>query len=266
MQLPNLQLKHVIGRGAHGTVHLAHHNLLRKPVAVKLVPDNTQSQTEALMLIQMQSFPHMVRYLEHGSNGKGMLYIVMDMCNGITVGDLIHHVRHGSIVLTEKQVRILSECIAYTLLHCHEAGMMYGDVKPDNMIFTDDQNLVMIDTGSVRYGDNFERPLGTPLFFAPEKFAHDYGRASDVWSMGVVMYMLVCGHHPFVHTPMRKDYYGLVELNIELEATPLAFHHPHWDHVSDDMKDMLRKILRKDKHRRLTIEEALTHRWWYVNM
>lgn len=258
---PPFQLRHVIGRGAHGIVHVAYHPAWNKEIAVKKVPDNQKSRQEAWMLEELQGCPYIVRYYDRYFDGEGNLLIAMELCKGPTLRYLIDDVRRNYTLIPEEKIRRLAQCIGETVLHCHERGIMYGDIKSDNMIYHNDR-VTMIDTGAVRYGDHFEHPLGTPIYFAPEKFEHNFGLISDVWSMGIIMYMLVCGHHPFVHTPIPKNYDGLLELNVEIESTPLQFHHPHWDHVSPELKHLLQGMLCKHASKRLPIEEVMTHSWW----
>jgi serine/threonine protein kinase len=260
-----IQLKHVIGKGGNGTVHVGYHKTWKKHVAVKKLPDNARSLQEAWMLEELQSCPHMVRYYNHYNAGDGDLLIAMELCHGPSLYHIIEQVRQGHLKFSEADVRNLARPMAETVLFCHEHGMIYGDIKPENAIVSGGSRggaLTMIDAGCVRYGMTFTRPIGTPLYFAPEKFAWEYGLESDVWSLGIVMYMIVCGHHPFIHTPVRKDYQGIVELLVELEATPLHFHHPNWDHISPHMKSLLAKMLAKDLHERSTIEEVLASEWW----
>lgn len=257
-------LKRVIGKGSHGTVYSGYHTRLDKLVAVKLVRDNYSSRAEIEALNDLQECQHVVRYMDtYGDDETDQLSIVMELCLGKTGSAWIERVREGKPI-TEKQIRHMAQGMANVILHCHERGILYGDIKPENVIFTPHQEAIMVDFGCARYGERFGMPLGTPLYFAPEKFTYDYGLASDTWSLGLIMYMLICGHHPFVHLPSPNG--GLVELQAEIECTRLTFHHPNWDMVTDSMKDMLAGMLQKDPAKRTPMEYVISHKWWCANL
>lgn len=262
-----IQLKHVIGRGSHGTVYLGYHRNWQKMVAVKKIKDGLKARQEAATLEEMQDCSYVVRYFNNYPDEDGNLLIVMQHLEGPTASTVIDEVSNGMFI-PESTIQRLAEGMGFTILHCHERGMMYGDIKPSNMIMRPTNGeITMIDVGAVRHGYNFTRPVGTPLFFAPEKFMMDYGHASDVWSMGVVLYMLVCGHHPFIHMAYyRNNNSSVLELQTEIDSTQLTFHHPNWDNMSDHFKDLLSKMLIKDPQKRITIDDALAHKWWVSNL
>lgn len=259
-----LKLNRVIGKGTHGTVYSAYHLLMERQVAVKRVRDTPSARHEIRALEELQGCTHIVKYLDTlAEDDSNHLLIVMELCNGTNGEDVIAAVRNGAR-FSEKTIRCMSGGMMHALLQCHEIGLLYGDIKPSNVIFTPPASEpVMIDFGCSRYGSDFTGCVGTPLYFAPEKFYSKFGLASDTWSLGVLMYMLVAGHHPFVHVPHYDSFQGdIVDLQAEIECTRLSFHHPHWDHISKDMKDLLSHMLQKDPSKRIPIEYAVTHKWF----
>jgi serine/threonine protein kinase len=261
---PPVVLQRVIGKGSHGIVYQGRYAHREKLVAVKKVRDTPSSRHELDALQILQEAPHIVQYIDACKDRDGDLLLIMELCAGVSAQELVERVRGGEDRMTERELRRFAQGMVMALLHCHEREYLFGDVKPQNVMVSADGEATMIDLGCVRNGLAFERPLGTPLFFAPEKFQHTFGLKSDVWSLGVVLYMLVAGHHPYVHMPhyeknMRA---GMADLQAEIEATPLTFHHPHWDDMSKELQDLLRKMLEKDAHQRTSIEYAATHSWW----
>jgi aurora kinase len=203
----------------------------------------------------LQNCRHIVKYHRHEVNDDTYA-IVMDEVDGCTGTYIIELAQHG-VHLTEKELRNIARSICEFIQDCHAQNVMYADIKPSNMIYTPPDRLTMIDVGCARVGNRFEKHIGTPLYFSPEKLSKDYGVSSDVWSVGVLLYQFVCGYHPFSFRPEDLDM-----LHHEVVSTPLTFHHPHWDAVSSKMKDLLTGMLVKKEQDRLTIEQVMQHPWW----
>ena len=258
----------VIGKGTHGVVYAGYHKQLERIVAIKKVRDTLSSRHEVSAIQQVQGCANVVKYYStYIDKEDDSLLMVMELCDGTPTDKIVANVRQGNR-LSEHTVRTVAQGVANALLHCHERQLLYGDMKPSNIICGLNGEAKLIDFGCTRKGLAYTSPLGTPLYFAPEKFSHDFGLPSDVWSFGIVLYMLVAGHHPFVHTPHygKKLLSGLDELHSDIEATALTFHHPHWDGISDSLKDLIACTLRKDARKRMAIEYVVAHDWWSANL
>jgi serine/threonine protein kinase len=129
-------------------------------------------------------------------------------------------------------------------------------LKPENLLLyaDDDTSIKIADFGFAERTDGFislKTQCGTPGYVAPEiLLGLPYGKAVDMWAIGVIIYVLLGGYPPFKHDD-----------NTSIKAAEYEFHPEYWDQVSDDAKDLIRKLLRKDPLERWSAEEALKHPW-----
>lgn len=249
-----------IGHGARGRVYRAHHNTHNKIVAVKYTPKNMATDMEVKMIQKVQSCRHSVKYYEHHLIDEHYA-IVMEHVDGCDCRYLLDLVEHG-IFLTEKELRDIARSVCEFLQDCHKQNIMYGDIKPANIMYIPPSKIKMVDVGCARPCTNvpFQTPLGTPIYFSPEKFRKNFGFESDIWSVGVMMYQFVCGQHPFAFRP--EKYQDMDMLYQEIVSTELTFHHPQWNRVSPMMQHLIAKMLEKDQQKRISIEEVMNHSWW----
>lgn len=251
-------LKDVIGKGTHGTVYRTYYAKYNKHVAVKVTPKTVASTMEVKMIQDLQNCRHVVKYIEH-FDMQDKWIIVMDEVYGCDGTYLLELARHG-IFLTELEIRNIARQLCEMICDCHNKSVMYGDMKPNNYIFTPPGKVTIVDFGCSRAGDNFAIPIGTPLYFSPQKFEQCYGMKSDIWSLGVLLYELTCGNHPYAFVPALKNDRDM--LYQEIMSTQLTFYHPQWDCVSEEMQDLLRRMLDKNEMRRISSAQILQHPWW----
>lgn len=253
------QLTDIIGRGSHGRVYRALDTSHNRTLAIKITPKTYAASQEVEMIQQLQSCRHTVKYVEHYELTHDYA-IVMEEVVGVDGNYMLDMSKHG-IYPTEKEIRDVAKQLCEMVYDCHKMYILYGDVKPSNYIYTPPKTVTVIDFGCARKGVHFQVPLGTPLYFSPQKFDNSYGLKSDVWSIGVLLYELACGHHPYAHQCTTKDM-----LLQQILSTSLTFHHPQWDTITDTMQDLLQKMLEKDEKLRISAEEALNHPWWEVDL
>lgn len=253
-QIPYV-LTDLIGRGTHGRVYRGFHAVTEQKVAVKITPKTISSDKEVEMIQHVQNCRHVVKYVEHFELENDYAIVMEEIVgfDGTYMKDLAKH----GIYLTEKEIRVIAKSLCEMIYDCHKRTILYGDMKPGNYMFVPPNTVKMIDFGCTRKGVHFRIPLGTPFYFSPQKFHKSYGLQSDVWSLGVLLYELTCGHHPFAHQCDTKDM-----LFQQILSTKLTFHHPHWDSMTASMQDLIQKMLDKDEETRITAEEILQHPWW----
>ena len=149
--------------------------------------------------------------------------------------------------------------------HHHLAGIAHRDLKPENILLKDKSNAAAIkvtDFGlSKIYADDaagevvMKTACGTPGYVAPEVLGHEaYSQQVDLWSIGVIVYILLCGFPPF---------YGDNDAQMfkRIKAGQYKFLAPYWDPISADAKDFVKNLLIVDPRKRMTAAEALNHRW-----
>jgi len=150
------------------------------------------------------------------------------------------------------------------VLYLHRQGFIHRDLKPENIIFeTKDlhSKIKVIDFGtSCAYekGNKLKKKLGTPYYIAPEVLKRNYDEKCDVWSSGVIMYILLCGYPPF-NGPNDKTIFQKV-----LEGK-FAFPEEDWSSISKHAKEMITRMLAYDPAKRISVQESLQHPWFKAN-
>jgi len=149
--------------------------------------------------------------------------------------------------------------ILSALSHCHKAGIIHRDIKPENLLFeTSDENSVLkiIDFGTSRKiteDIKCTELIGTPYYVAPEVLEGAYDEKCDLWSCGVILYIMLSGYPPFNGLNTGKIFK-------KIKHALYTFSSEEWQGISEDAKDLISKLLQKDPNQRLSAEEALMHK------
>ncbi|KAE8807217.1 phosphoenolpyruvate carboxylase kinase 2 [Hordeum vulgare] len=197
--------------------------------------------------------PHLVA-LHTAFDDARTVHLVVDLCAGVGLLSLIS-ARGGQ--LPEHEAAGLAVHLASMLAACHHLGVAHHDIKPDNLLFDAATcALKLADFGSAEwFGD--ERPIsglvGTPYYVAPEVVAsREYGEKVDVWSAGVVLYMMLSGVVPFYVATAPEIFEAVLHGNPRFPPRTFAG-------VSPEAKDLMRRMLCKDVSRRLSACSATRH-------
>merc|ERR1712232_1345575 len=144
----------------------------------------------------------------------------------------------------------------------HENHVCHRDLKPENFIFSTKEPiektlLKIIDFGlscSFKEGQVLTTKAGTPYYVAPQVLAGKYDHLSDLWSCGVIMYVLLCGYPPF---------FGETDAEVlsKVRLGNFSFNAADWKNVSEDVKNLIRMLLKMNPRDRYTAEQALNHEW-----
>ncbi|XP_031115631.1 calcium-dependent protein kinase 1-like [Ipomoea triloba] len=187
------------------------------------------------------------------------VHVVMEYCAGGELFDRITQRGH----YTERQAAELTRTIVGVVETCHSLGVMHRDLKPENFLFVDKQEdslLKTIDFGlSIFFkpGEKVTDVVGSPYYVAPEVLRKRYGPEADVWSAGVIVYILLSGVPPF----WAENEQGIFE---EVLHGELDFTSQPWPSISEGAKDLVRRMLIRDPRKRLTAHEVLCHPWVQV--
>lgn len=144
--------------------------------------------------------------------------------------------------------------------YLHDMNICHRDLKPENILFkreNDDTQIKIIDFGlskKLKTGKRMHKKLGTPYYLAPEILEEDYGIEVDMWSIGVIAYVLLCGYPPFYGEGPKDLFRNIYHVSYE-------FLEEDWSFISEEAKDFISRLLLKDPSQRLTIDEALGHPW-----
>lgn len=256
----------VLGEGGMGVVYLAHHQVISRQVAVKVMKPEVASQpqyTERFVLEARAAAElrhrHVVEILDFGVH-EGRPFMVMEFLHGESLEKLLE--REGP--LSPVQTVRLLDPVLRALSVAHEHGIIHRDVKPDNIFLARDEDdaepiVKVVDFGIARRsmdeqakitGEN--ATLGTPLYMAPEQIlsAHDATAAADQYAFGVTMYQCLTGRFPFE----TESIAGIVANKIAGEATPILQHRPDLD---PDFAAIVMRTLARDPSARFPSMQAL---------
>ncbi|KAG7573761.1 Protein kinase domain [Arabidopsis suecica] len=184
------------------------------------------------------------------------VHMVMELCRGGELFDRIVERGHYS----ERKAAHLAKVILGVVQTCHSLGVMHRDLKPENFLFVNDHEdspLKAIDFGLSMFlkpGENFTDVVGSPYYIAPEVLNKNYGPEADIWSAGVVIYVLLSGSAPFWGETEEEIFNEVLDGELDLSSDP-------WPQVSESAKDLIRKMLERNPKQRLTAQQVLCHPW-----
>jgi serine/threonine protein kinase len=272
--LPDYEVGAEVGRGGFGVVRQGRHRHLQRTVAIKELPPALASDpkvrsrfaTEARVLASM-SHPHIVPIYDYVER-DGLCLLVMEYLPGGTVWSLFKD--RGFAPETTCAV-VMSVCAG--LHYAHERGVLHRDVKPENILFSEEHVLKVTDFGIAKVVGGSEtlatrggEILGTPAYMAPEQAeGRDLGPESDVYAAGVMLYELLSGHLPYSE---EGGALAVVYRHVYEDAIPL---HNVAPSVSRDLADVAMKALRRSPADRyptaeafgIAIGEAVTADWGF---
>lgn len=251
-----------LGSGAFSVVKLGVNKKTGENVAVKIVSKKKLSDedlaalhTEIKILTRL-NHPHIIKLFEVFEEGAEF-YIVTELVQGGELFDRIVSKSH----YTEKEARDLVKLFLETMAYMHESDVVHRDLKPENLLLTsedNDANIKIADFGfakRITELDPNEVACGTPGYVAPEILRGDkYGSEVDIWSMGVICYVLLAGYPPFYDDDQKK-------LFKKIKEARYYFHEDYWSHVSPDAMDLIRHMLCLDQQQRWTARQLLNHPW-----
>lgn len=264
-----------LGSGQFGTVFKcisrssqldAHESSNSIGYAVKTVSKDAFDENEINLLEDLKACPNIV-HVENVFFEQDRWYLVMPECRG---GDLLARIEKKDC-FSEQEAKIVSRTLIETVAFCHSRGIVHRDLKPENILMKhedDDVTIQLADFGlAKRFYDfetgNFQRLktfCGTIHYSAPEVFGRDgkdetYDERCDNWSIGIIIYILCAGYHPF-------DAEGDAEMLKVISKGTFHFHKRHWKHISNDAKDIISKLIEVSVDERLELDEALAAPWF----
>ncbi|XP_055057779.2 serine/threonine-protein kinase 33 isoform X2 [Misgurnus anguillicaudatus] len=259
-----------LGQGNFGFVCEATHIETQKKWAIKKVNKEKAGTSGVKHLEREVSIMKQVKHehiihLEEVFETPKRMYLVTELCEE---GDLKHLLQKNKS-FTEEQTRQIIKNISEAIVYLHKKDIVHRDLKLENILVkschrgndNDVVNIKVTDFGlSVQKGgvgseNMLQAACGTPIYMAPEVInAQQYSQQCDVWSIGVIMYMLLCGEPPFIASSEEK----LSEMIVKGELT---FSNPVWGTISDAAKTVLRCLLKVDPAHRITARELLDNPW-----
>uniref|UniRef100_A0A8B9WQF5 Serine/threonine kinase 33 n=1 Tax=Bos mutus grunniens TaxID=30521 RepID=A0A8B9WQF5_BOSMU len=198
-------------------------------------------------------------------NKEKKMYLVMELCEDGELKEILERKGHFS----ENETRWIIQSLASAIAYLHNKDIVHRDLKLENIMvkssFIDANNEMNLNIKVTDFGLAVKKhgrsevmlqtTCGTPIYMAPEVInAHDYSQQCDIWSIGVIMYILLCGKAPFMASSEEK----LFEL---IKKGELHFKNSIWNSISDCAKSVLKQLMKVDPAHRITAKELLDNQW-----
>jgi len=255
-------IKDELGKGAFSVVKLALNKKTGEKVAVKVI-DKTQASAESdekrlkteVAILKQVKHPNIVCLKDLYETPQN-LYLIMELVTGGELFDKI--VEKGQY--TEKEAATTVKKVLSSVDYLHSVNIAHRDLKPENLLLRgDDETDVMLsDFGLskiINQDTMMETACGTPYYVAPEVLsAQGYDKEVDLWSIGVITYLLLCGFPPFYGETLPEVFEQIMKADYD-------FPDPYWTDISKDAKDFISKLLVVDSKKRLTAKQAMQHPW-----
>ncbi|KAJ7970026.1 Calcium-dependent kinase [Quillaja saponaria] len=266
-QISNLKDRYSLGEqlgwGQFGVIRACSDKLTGEVLACKsiakdrlvTVNDLRSVKLEIEIMARLSGHPNVVD-LKAVYEEEDYVHLVMELCAG---GELFHLLeKHGRF--SESEARVLFRHLMQVVLYCHENGVVHRDLKPENILLATtacSSPIKLADFGLATYinpGQSLHGLVGSPFYIAPEVLAGAYNQAADVWSAGVILYILLSGMPPF---------WGKTKSRIfdAVKAADLRFPSEPWGCISESAKNLIRKMLSINPSQRLTAQQVLGHSW-----
>ncbi|KAG0174931.1 hypothetical protein DFQ30_001831 [Apophysomyces sp. BC1015] len=258
----------MLGKGNFAAVYEADRKSTGKKVAVKVISKSRFGRKPKLLpsiieeigiLMSLDAHPGIIQ-VEKVYNEPKYIYVVLEYAKGGELFDRIVDRKH----LSEAETRFVFWQLFSAIQFLHSRGIIHRDLKPENVLLADEGllHVKVTDFGLAKFqrGENsLGSQCGTPNYVAPEILdpagTRAYGKACDLWSLGVILYICLCGFPPFneelAPPPMKQ----------QIREGIYDFPSPYWDNISAQAKDLVRGLLTVNPKERLSVEEALEHEW-----
>ncbi|KAF3694742.1 Serine/threonine-protein kinase SIK2 [Channa argus] len=256
LQVGFYEIIRTLGKGNFAVVKLAKHKVTKTQVAIKIIDKTRLNSTNLekiyreVQIMKLLNHPHIIK-LYQVMETKDMLYIVTEYAKN---GEMFDHLTSNGR-MSEDEARKKFWQILTAVDYCHQHHIVHRDLKTENLLLDANMNIKLADFGFGNFynaGEPLSTWCGSPPYAAPEVFeGKEYeGPQLDIWSLGVVLYVLVCGSLPFDGPSLPA---------LRQRVTEGRFRIPYF--MSQDCENLIRKMLVVDPAKRITVAQIKQHRW-----
>ncbi|CAJ1971401.1 unnamed protein product [Sphenostylis stenocarpa] len=252
-----------LGRGQFGVTYLCTENSTGLQYACKSISkrklvrrDDKEDMKREIQIMQHLSGQSNIVEFKGTYEDKHSVHVVMELCEGGELFDRIIAKGHYS----ERAAASVCRQIVKVVNICHFMGVMHRDLKPENFLLSskDDKGLLKAtDFGLsvfIEEGKVYRDIVGSAYYVAPEVLRRSYGKEVDIWSAGVILYILLSGVPPFWAETEKGIFDSILRGHIDFESNP-------WPSISSSAKDLVRKMLTEHPKKRITSAQVLEHPW-----
>ena len=259
--LDNYEILKQLGKGGYGKVYQVRNKRTGEIRACKhlskLNIKNLEEFKREINFLMRLDHPNIIKLYEFFES-ESSLYMIMEECKGGPIFDRILQRTKGKKYSERDAANIfqqLMSCIQY----CHNHNICHRDLKPDNILYLNpssekDNRIKVIDFGLSQYSNNLKTKFGTPYYVSPEILTGQYTQLCDVWSAGVILYILLSGDPPFNGQNDTIIYQKIMSMKF-------SFPEDKWKKISKEAKDLISHMLAPEKDR-YTAEQVLNHPWF----
>ncbi|RVW40256.1 hypothetical protein VitviT2T_029850 [Vitis vinifera] len=252
-----------LGRGQFGVTYLCTENSTGLQYACKSISkrklvtknDKEDIRREIQIMQDLSGQPNIVEF-KGAYEDRLSVHLVMELCAGGELFDRIIAKGHYS----ERAAASICRAIVNVVHICHFMGVMHRDLKPENFLLSskgENALLKATDFGLsvfIEEGKVYRDIVGSAYYVAPEVLRRRYGKEIDIWSAGVILYILLSGVPPFWAETEKGIFDAILQGHIDFETSP-------WPSISSSAKDLVRKMLTQDPQKRITSAQVLEHPW-----
>lgn len=220
-----------------------------------MTPEEEQAFQDEIAILSKLDHPNILKLYEIYDDEK-RYYIVTELCKG---GELFDQILQKG-VYTEKEAANIVQQVLQAVAYFHDLNVVHRDLKPENVLIDKELNntLKIIDFGTsiqIQPGEFLTNTHGTSYYIAPEVLNKKYNEKCDVWSIGVIMYILLSGKPPF-------DGANDQEITENVKVGTFQMKDKIWKDISQDAKNLIKQMLTYDPAARIPAKEALKNKWF----
>ena len=247
-----------LGHGSYGQVKKVKHKQLNEIRAMKITNKKSDSSKYEIEILRKISHPNITNIFEIFADSK-KYYVIMEFLEG---GELFEAITSIGSFTEASACKVMKQILS-AVYYLHSNRIVHRDLKPENIMLTQkpkngNYQIKLIDFGTAKIfkpGKKMNKFIGTSYYIAPEVLKERYDEKCDVWSCGVILFILLCGYPPFNGNTNVDIFHAIQNQN------PI-FGGEEWEDITSEAKDLIKLMLKKNPSERLTAEMCLRHKWF----